>query len=413
MSCGDFMIQALGVRLRQYMTSLTGLVLVAACLRLIIIPLTTGLDYDIVSYHIQAQSVFTHQNIYLLTNRYPYPPVWIWWTALAQLLANTTPLPFVWIIKVPALLGDCLIVALLRRQQSAKAALFYAVNPVSILVTGGHGQFDGLVIALVVLAWVCWRSQRASRPYWAALALGGAIALKGYPILLLPALLAKMTSNRQRLLATGLALLPLLLSILIYSAFFGLEGAMITRVLIYNSPLNFGWALYVPFLMNAFWPAGFPLVMLALAVFARAIIILLAWRFPFRRPDWPLERHWLVVLLGLYVLSPGISAQYLLWALPFLAIIDLPWGWRYTLGSVLALWLFYVAMYPGATPWGTDLRSFHPALWFQGFVIVNVLWWLFCLLLWRRLLRPEQPIPGTAEKHSPGAREHLPAPLPG
>lgn len=403
----------LGARLYQSITSFTGLVLLAACLRLIIIPLTTGLDYDIVSYHIQAQSVFTHQNIYLLTNRYPYPPVWVWWTALAQWAASITPLPFVWLIKVPALLGDCLIVALLRRYQGVKAALFYALNPVSILVTGGHGQFDGMVIALVVLAWVCWRSPQASRPYRAALALGGAIALKGYPILFLPALLAKMASNRQRLLATGLALLPLLLAVLIYGAFFGLEGAMITRILTYNSPLNFGWALYVPFLMNAFWPAGFPPVMLALAVLARAIIVLLACHFPFRRPEWPLERHWLVMLVGFYVLAPGISAQYLLWVLPFLALIDLAWGWRYTLFSVLALWTFYVAVYPGATPWGPALRSFQPALWFQGFVIVNLLWWLFCLLLWRRLLRPEQQLPGTEEKHRLSAREPLQARLPG
>jgi hypothetical protein len=395
--------------LHQSITSALGLALLAFCLRLIIIPLTSGLDYDITSYHIQAQSVFSHQNIYLLTNRYPYPPVWIWWTALAQWASTLTLLPFVWFIKIPALLGDCLIVVLLRRCQGVGAALFYAANPVSILVTAGQGQFDGLVIALVVLAWACWRSTRASGPYWAALALGGAIALKGYPILLLPALLAPLPSNRQRWRAAALALTPLLLSIVIYSAFFGLEGAMITHVLIYNSPLNFGWALYIPFLMNILWPAGFPVVMLALAVITRVIILLMVYRLPVRRPGWPLERHWLVVLLGLYVLAPGVSAQYLLWTLPFLAMLDIPWGWRYTLCSALVMWVFYVAVYPGATPWGSNLRNFHPALWFPGFVALNLVWWLFCLLLWRRWLRPEQQIPGKQERQSLAARDQMQA----
>jgi hypothetical protein len=404
---GDKAIDTLAIAVKRWLTTPFGLVALAFGLRLLIIPLTSGLEYDITSYHIQAQSIFNHQNIYLVTNRYPYPPVWIWWTALAQWLSTSAPLPFDWLIKVPALLGDCLIVALLRRYHGVSAALFYAANPVAILVTGGQGQFDGLVIALVVLAWACWRSQHPLKPYWAALALGGAIALKGYPILLVPALLAKLTSNRQRALAAGLSLAPLLLSICVYSVFFGLAGAMVSRVLIYNSPLNFGWALYVPFLMNLFWPAGFPAVMLALAVMARAAILLLACRLPFRRPDWSLAYGWAIILLSLYVLAPGISAQYLLWVLPFLALIDLPWGWRYSLCSALTLWLFYVAVYPGSVPWGAALRSMHTAFWFPCFVALNLVWWLFCLMLWRRLLWSGRKSPPGEERTRQRAEDHV------
>jgi hypothetical protein len=387
-------MQGLLMYLRRYSTSLGGLVLLALCLRLVVLFLTPGLEYDIASYHIQAQSVFAHRNIYLFTSRYPYPPVWVWWVALAQWLSETTALPFVWLVKVPAILGDSLIVALLYRYKSVGVAFFYAVNPISILVTAGHGQFDGLVIALAVLAWACWRSPNPAGVYWAALALGGAIALKGYPVLLLPALLLVIPSARRRLIAGALALAPLLVSFVVYSAFFGLEGAMISRLLIYNSPLDFGWSFYVPLFIDAFWPAAFPVVMLILALAARIALLLLAYLLPRRRPTWPLERLWLVILLGFYVLAPGVSAQYLLWVLPFLALLDLKQGWWYTAVSTLGTWIFYVATNPGAVPWGQNQQDLNPTLWFQSFVVINLACWFFWLALWRRWIRSDKQVSG-------------------
>lgn len=76
-------MQRVRVSFRQAITTPLGLVGLALCLRLMFLPLTAGLDFDIASYHIQAQSIVNHQNIYVVTNRYPYPPVWIWWTFLA------------------------------------------------------------------------------------------------------------------------------------------------------------------------------------------------------------------------------------------------------------------------------------------------------------------------------------------
>ena len=93
--------------------------------------------------------------------------------------------------------GDCLIVVLLQRYKSSEAARFYALNPVSILVTAGHGQFDGLVFGLVALAWVGFQAEGRA---WL---LGGADVGRGYRAqglsrLVSAALLIHLSSNKQR-----------------------------------------------------------------------------------------------------------------------------------------------------------------------------------------------------------------------
>lgn len=358
--------------------------MLALVVRLIVASLTTGADYDIISYHIQAQSVLTHHNIYAFTDRYPYPPVWVWLVALAQWIANTTGLPFVWLVRLPGIMGDVLIVTLLQRYKSNKAALFYAMNPVSILITAGHGQFDGLVMSLVVVAWVLWKKRYRGNAAWAALALGGAIALKGYPILLLPALLIGAPSNKQRVTCIGLALTPLLICMVVYTAVFGLEPMMISHVLGYQSPPLFGWSLYVNNLLPLLWPHSviLLLVLLFLWIATRFALLLFPILLAIRKLTWRLEYLWLVTLLSFYILAPGLSPQYLLWILPLLALVDLKKGFLYSSFSLAALLFFYLAYSPGAVPWGTALgQAMPPYIWLLGYWAANLVWWLSCAWL--------------------------------
>ncbi|HEY7126310.1 MAG TPA: glycosyltransferase 87 family protein [Ktedonobacterales bacterium] len=374
---------------RKFLTSPGGVLLVALGLRVVVAMLTTGAAYDIDSYHLQAASVFQHRNVYLFTDRYPYPPVWVWVVALVQWFANLTAIPFVFLVKVPAIAGDCLIVALLQRYKSNAAARFYALNPVSILITAGHGQFDGLVFALVVLAWVCWQAEGRARGYWAALALGGAIALKGYPILFLPALLIHISPNKQRYIAAGLALLPLALAFLVYGALFGFVGAMLTHVLGYSSSPYFGWSFLPALVLNSIEPSTVPLVLTPVGYVARAALVAFACYLPWRHSDWPVERLWLVMLLAFYALAPGVSAQYLLWALPFFALVDLTLGWRYTAFSTLAaVFYYFTTLNPGVLPLGASFAALAPQLvWLGCYVAANLGWWLVCTRVFLRVLR--------------------------
>ncbi len=359
-------------------SSLWIVVLLALALRLVVVALTNGAGFDIVSYGIQAKSVLSHHNIYTFTDRYPYPPVWVWVVGLLQWLANTAALPFGRLARFPGIAGDVCIVALLHRTKGTRAALFYALNPVSILITAGHGQFDGLVMAFVVAAWLLWDSPQRPHGAWAALALGGAIALKGYPVLLLPGLLIGAASHRQRALLIGLAVTPLLVSVLGYSAFFGFEPAMISRVLGYQSPAILGWGL----------PAHKWLPQLAtlLGGPARIAVLLMPVALALLKPQWPLTRHWLATLLGFYILAPGLSPQYLLWVLPLLAVVPLKKGLLYTTFATLALVFVYLWNFPSALPGGLDLASVLPDdVMRLGQQVANIPWWLMCLWLWYSL----------------------------
>lgn len=388
------MIGRMLTSVRKFLASPGGVVLVALGLRLVVMLLTSGAAYDMASYHLQAASVFEQRNVYLFTDRYPYPPVWVWIVALAQWLANLTTIPFVFLVKVPALAGDGLIVALLQRFKSNGAARFYALNPVSILITAGHGQFDGLVFGLVVLAWVGFQAESRARGYWAALALGGAIALKGYPVLFLPALLIHISPNRQRYIAAGLALLPLALAFLVYGALFGFVGAMLTHVLSYTSSPYFGWSFLPALVLNSIEPSLVPLVLTPVGYVARAALVVFACYLPWRHADWPVERLWLVTLLAFYALAPGLSVQYLLWALPLFALVDLSLGWKYTVFSTLAAVFYYITtLNPGVLPLGASLAALAPQLvWLGCYVAANLGWWLVCtrmfLRAWRSSVTP-------------------------
>lgn len=371
------------------------LVALALGLRLAVMLVTNGAAYDLTSYHIQAQSVFEHRNIYLFTDRYPYPPVWIWLVSLAQWAGHVTNLPFAWFVKAPGIAGDCLIVALLWRRAGSWAALFYACNPVSLLITAGHGQFDGLVMALVIVAWVMVTGTQRHAYYWGALALGGAIALKGYPLLFLPPLILAAQSPRQRVIVAGLAALPLLVALVVYGGLFGWTREMFLHVLGYSSYPYFGWALYIDVLLKQFLSAAsFKAVVALLSLVARgALLVVIGW-LVWRGRRWPLERLWLALVLAVYALAPGIAVQYFLWALPLLALVDRKRGMIYTLLSFVAMVLFYLTQEPGAFPLGTALAHTVPqSLWLSGYALMNLPWWLMCLWLLRTVIRDaEKPI---------------------
>lgn len=380
--------EAMLTSIRKLAASAWGMVSLALGIRLLVLLSTTGVEYDITSYHLQALSVLLHQNVYLFTGRYPYPPVWIWLVTLAQVGANATALPFVWLVKIPGIVGDCLIILLLQRHVSPKAARFYALNPIAILVTAGHGQFDGFVIGLAMLSWVFLRKARNADVNVAALTLGGAIALKGYPVLLFPALLKTIPQQRRRWLATILALLPLVIACLVYSLLFGFVKEMILNVLTHGSPTDFGWSLLTASLLKLFLPARVTQVMDLLGIITRAIIVLLACIFPWRWRWWPVERLWLVTLLSFYILSPGVSVQYLLWVLPLFAVVDRKLGWVFTVFSTLVALLFYLTVFPGAVPGGTLVSSFVPLyVWQTWYLAMDLVWWGICWHIFLTLVR--------------------------
>ena len=318
-----------------------------------------GVWSDIHAYGIQADSVFHHQNVYTVTDRYPYPPVWIWIIALARWVSVTFGLKFDIAARVPAIIGDLALALLLlrfawRRFGACWLALvpmlLFALNPLAILISAGHGQFDALVIFFLLLAVYLWGEKQDQRIIWGALALGMAIALKGYPVLALPYFVFSAPRG-SRLRLTAAAFVPLVVSVLIYCALFGVSPHMLSNVLSYQSTPDLGWG----FLLDKAGLAN-ATVGTVLRYVAEALILL----FAVFGPALIFRRRPVVALVALfsvfYALTYTMSVQYIFWILPFLCLAFPVWSLIYTLAGLFAAVSFYLPRYPAALPTSSPWR---------------------------------------------------------
>ncbi|MER3420816.1 MAG: hypothetical protein C4290_09970, partial [Chloroflexota bacterium] len=179
------------------------------------------------SYRLVADAVIHHRDVYDLTGRYPYLPLHLHLLAGAGWLAGRTGLPFELAVKLPAIVADAALAGIVawaasaqgRRYNAPALAMVYALNPLSLLVTAYHGQFDAIPVALLIggRAILAARPRRWTVPL-AGLLLGLAVAEKTWPALLAPLLLMRVRGmRRQGQFVAGTAL-PVLLCLALYEA---------------------------------------------------------------------------------------------------------------------------------------------------------------------------------------------------
>ena len=129
-------------------------------------------------------------------------------------------MPFVVAFKLPAFVSDVALTGLIYHvlcgaappgdappggrghAWAAYVALLYALNPVSLLVSSYHGQFEAVTLLLLVVALWLWQRQRAGA---SAAALGLAILNKTWPVLLLPVIFLRLSTWLARLLYSLIA----------------------------------------------------------------------------------------------------------------------------------------------------------------------------------------------------------------
>lgn len=219
-----------------------GCLAVALLARLPLLLFSYGASFDLESYGLVARHLLSGGSLYgdaALAGRYPYPPLpALMFTALFA-LGQAAGLPEHVVFKLPALLGDICLVLLAGRLAARlgrtewRVALACALNPVIILISAGHGQFDSLVLAFVLAA--VYLLEFSSQPWAeraAGLSLGLAVALKGWPLFLLPFFVGRLPDVRERIKFSLAAVAPLALVCLPWLPFQG--GAMLRTVLGYH-----------------------------------------------------------------------------------------------------------------------------------------------------------------------------------
>jgi uncharacterized membrane protein len=281
-----------------------------------------------------------------------------------------------------------------RGGPSRAAGWAYALHPVALLVVGFHGQFDSVALVAVVYA---LHALDRGRLDTSALAFAGAIAVKPFPVLVLPFALVLVPGGRgARIRYLALATLPVALLLAPFA--WADPGALRRELLAYGGVADFGWigawraveaALggHVARSEAVHWATAVALSKVSFLVAAGALWVAVATR----RLRWSLEQSALGVLLAFEVFYGALSAQYLLWPVPFAVLARERWTALHALVAMAALVGFYVLLAPGVlTPPDSPLVAPAAAawLWATGTVALWIVTAAWLLALVRRGLRP-------------------------
>jgi hypothetical protein len=114
-----------------------------------------GHNYDFDSYCIVGRLVSESKNVYANTSRYNYGPMFLYIQGLCYKLSLLTPnylLTYRLLIVFILCLGDIGIACFLYKKYSPAIAFVFFLNPVSIIITGYHNQFDNLAVWAALLS---------------------------------------------------------------------------------------------------------------------------------------------------------------------------------------------------------------------------------------------------------------------
>jgi hypothetical protein len=288
-----------------------------------------GGNYDLESYRIVADIMAAGGNVYRDTPRYNYGPVWF------NVLHFLDVLPFwggasieAFHAKVAAFLTlvDIGLFVVLVRSWSLGAGVLFFLNPISIIITGYHSQFENLAI-LVAFCAVLAGERIKGRAGKSALLVGIGLSLVVKHLLFVfPLWLAmreKSWSGKVIVVAV-----PYLIFLAGF-AFYWPEGreGIIAHVFRYASSNNAPfWTWAAPGVLLAFFS---PLLLFVSALLAVGL-------FTQDRP--PIESLRLY-FIALVVFSSAIANQYI--AIP-VASISASWNWAYAAYSIFGTWFLSI-----------------------------------------------------------------------
>jgi len=275
-----------------------------------------GGTFDVlVAYRAIGEHLFAGRDIWTGTtdSLATYPPtVYLWW-AVAGLIPAGHPHLFAAAVRAPFWIADAAVAVLLLRiipgASGARAAWLYALCPVVIAVPTLHGQVDPVVDLLLVAGVALLQRGQATA---GGIAVGAAIVVKQWPVYFLLPLLAAVTRRRAPVLLLC-ALAPLLASFGIYALFHAADAWRGLSFVATYRPHRQGLGTSVLFPDDS--PAGIIIATNIAAVLAGAVAGVAA-----LRSQRSLAEAMALDMLIVVGLSPTVSDQYLMWAIPFLLL---------------------------------------------------------------------------------------------
>lgn len=283
---------------------------------------TLGHNYDWESYCIVGEIVTSGGNVYAQTHRYNYGPFFFLIQGLLYKIATVAPsdvelLLFRALMVATLTLADLGIALFIGKKYSAFGAIIFFLNPVSIIITGYHNQFDNIALLFALISTLFYNEEEHFSAkdgwfiFWLTLCLIAKHILFLIPVFLL---LKKHLPIKKKL---AYAILPPLLFLLSFIPFcVGNSDALfgiIKNVFLYRSFNN------APLLNFIYGFIGFPNGMKFFVYIGLMCILAYYVR------NFDFSNILLLYSIAMVAFSSAIANQYLIIPLAALCILNTGW----------------------------------------------------------------------------------------
>ena len=132
------------------------IVLISAGIILRFVAMSLGHNFDFESYCVVGEIAGNFKNVYANTSRYNYGPIFFFIQGTLYRLAQVRPSEWVSVFRILIVsvltIADLGITAFIAGRYSLKKAAVFFLNPVSIVITGLHNQFDNIAVLFALLS---------------------------------------------------------------------------------------------------------------------------------------------------------------------------------------------------------------------------------------------------------------------
>ncbi|MGN0277930.1 MAG: hypothetical protein ACI4C4_01105 [Lachnospiraceae bacterium] len=298
------------------------------------IVMTFGFNFDFESYCIVGEISGNFRNVYEETTRYNYGPIFLCIQGILYRISQVLPGDWVLVYRVLIVtvltLADLGIAAFIARRYSYIKALLFFLNPVSIIITGYHNQFDNIAVLFALLSTIFFNDEKElNKKDIGFVVLFSLSLITKHILFLLPIFILLMgkLSIRKRVLYAFVPPAIFLLSFLPFalSSNAAFQG-IVNNVFRYRSVNN------APFFEILYILIDFPLK--PRIIVYGIIMIVVAW---FVR-KLQFDHIMLIYLIAMVAFSSAIVNQYLVIPMAALCVLNVgKWNKIYMLAIVLHL----------------------------------------------------------------------------
>jgi hypothetical protein len=378
---------------------IVGLALMALMVKLVIAFNTFGTNDVVTFYHFgKALNENGLEWTYRRSMYFNHPPLIAYYlrgiyALTQQRWCQDLDIHFPFLLRLPGIIADFLVVLVLLRLTKTDlriptwALALFALSPVSLMVSGFHGNTDPVMVMFLILASsFCLRGKSV----WCGLFLAFSCQIKIIPLLLLPIFFFFWLSRRHAvsfslsfvlvslvLWAEPLLKFPTLFArnVLLYGSYWGIWG-----ITYWLRVTNLAMFRMEPVFYDISAMESFVVTVLKLIIIAAVLMI--AWRrrnLGERALFDSVAYAWIVF----FVFAPGVCAQYMVWLAPFALVLSpVFYGWL-AASSSLFLFFFY-NVNAGEFPWYSVISDGRHGDWAPWSIWPWATLILGMILLWKR-----------------------------